>query len=182
MATDGGAGVWTGAGTGNAGSGNSQNVQPSIVVSCIIKYGNFTQSVDIGDGTITAAKLSAEIGAVQRAVQSTYANFPANTTMGNGPSITLDPGDWDISAIINVQAYGATVTTCVFGIDSGSSLNYGDNANYLQNPTASQIVGGCIAGYRVQPTTQTTYYLKLYAEYSGGPPQFKGRISARRVR
>lgn len=114
-------------------------------------------------------------------------NFPANSTMGDLGSITLTPGDWDLTAHLDATVNGATVTVVIMGISSttGNSftgLTQGDNQHNIIPPTAASDSSGTIAAYRVQPTTNTTYYLKYYAAYTVATPKAMGKLTARRMR
>lgn len=116
-------------------------------------------------------------------------NFPATTVFGDGTSIALTPGDWDVTAVLHADVKGTTTTQIIMGIstnpgNNGTGLGLGDNELSLGTPpsTALQFTAGCIANYRVSISATTTYYLKVYAAFTGTGPQYGCRLSARRIR
>jgi hypothetical protein len=140
-------------------------------------------------GTVTNDNaIAGSIGEYVSATQSSLTNFPATTAYGDGASIALTAGDWDISLQGDAVLNGATMTgTAIFGIsstsgNSASGLVNGDNAIQTAAPTATANGTGSIANFRVKLTGATTYYAKVRADYSAGNPQYRLRISARRVR
>jgi hypothetical protein len=130
------------------------------------------------------------VGEVFRGVQSTYTNFPTSTQYGDGTSIALTAGDWDLSAIMVTNINGATWSLNELGIssttgNSSSGLTGGDNhvfGAWANTATVITSMGLAIPSFRVQLTGNTTYYLKVSATYTAGTPQYKCRLSARRVR
>jgi hypothetical protein len=115
--------------------------------------------------------------------QFTSTNFPTSTQYGDGCSISLTAGDWDVSLQGDASLNGATMTgSAFFGVSSTSGnnntgLQFGDNAVVTTAPGSA-----CVSGHRVKLTATTTYYAKVRADYTGGPPQYRVRLSARRVR
>lgn len=113
---------------------------------------------------------------------------PATTTYGDLASISLTAGDWDISAMIVASPNTGTSMTGVFGGigtasgNNGAGLTTGDTYGGAAPPTAQYSPTITIPAKRVSISATTTYYLKMLMGYSGGTPQFSGRISARRVR
>lgn len=122
-------------------------------------------------------------------------NFPTTAQYGDavfdgGGSFTLTPGDWDISVNLAFFLNGSTIVvsssnpqiavTTTSG-NSSTGISTADNQAYINNPNSPVTVSfATIPSYRVSITASTTYYLKLYCEYTGGPPQYRCRISARR--
>jgi hypothetical protein len=101
--------------------------------------------------------------------------------------VNLTPGDWDVSAILDIQANGATTTVWYMGIsatsgNSAAGLSSGDNQSSGFLPTASLDGFSSIPPYRVSINSSTPYYLKYYAVYSVATPKATCRLSARRVR
>lgn len=102
-------------------------------------------------------------------------------------SITLTPGDWDISANFLYITNGASVVSCGAGIgtvtgNDGTGLVSGDSFAAVPPPTATYNSSGSISGYRVNPASGTIYYFKGTTQYTVATPRVYGRISARRVR
>lgn len=147
----------------------------------------------IGKGTATNDSAAAGyIGEYVESVVSTYTNLPGATTVwGNMTSISLTAGDWDVTGIINWIANGATVTAGIdldaiaISINSGTTTSdhvQGSNQVNVIAPSASTDRPGCIPNYRLSLSGTTTVYFKILATYSVANPQFKCRLSARRVR
>lgn len=133
-------------------------------------------------------KSASPIGAYVSASETSATNFPATTAYGDLTSITLTPGDWDISLVGHATANGATVTQILFGVsttsgNSATGLITGDNQAITASGSPSVNGGSTLAvpSVRVQPTVSTTYYLKYRAVYTVATPQAVGRISARRM-
>lgn len=122
------------------------------------------------------------------ASQTTPTNFPATTVYGDGASISLSPGDWDVDASLFSNLNGATITgqpTLGVSTTSGNSsvgLVAGDTTNVGPVPTATANSSCNVNAARFSLSATTTIYLKVRCDYSAGNPQYRGRISARRVR
>lgn len=114
--------------------------------------------------------------------------FPTSGNFGDGTSIILTAGDWDVSAVISALLPPNT-TEVQFGIsttsgNSGTGLSIGNNSLYITVPTgaASGNTGGNLAPYRQSLSGTTTLYLKVKATYTGTTPTYGCRLSARRMR
>lgn len=142
----------------------------------------------IGKGTATNDNASTGyIGEYVEALQSSLTNFPTSGQTGNNISISLTAGDWDISLIIYAVSNGATVDRVFTGVGTASGNSFtgvitGVNSTEVPPPNAVSSTGGGVPSYRVSIASTTTYYLKVYSEYTVATPQYQGRISARRVR
>jgi len=138
----------------------------------------------------TTTNDNAAAGYVGESVESVAGpvSAPASNTYGDITSITLTPGDWDISAIIvSILNTGVSITSVIGGIgtaagSNGAGLVVGDNQGYSVPPTSQYLPSITIPPKRVSINATTTYYLKMWMSYASGTPQFQGRISARRVR
>jgi hypothetical protein len=105
-------------------------------------------------------------------------------------SIELEPGDWEFFAQGTLSTNSATLSglnTIAIGTtdDGDPGLSVGISlglARFNNGAGSSSFSSMPLAGYRVQPTTTTTYYLVGQVAYSAGTPQWRGIISARRVR
>lgn len=102
-------------------------------------------------------------------------------------SISLTAGDWDVCISGEGVLNTSTTTEMAVGIsitpgNSSTGLASGDNFNDIGLPISTDNTGFSIPLVRQNLTTTTTVYFKIYAVYSLGTPQFRGRISARRVR
>lgn len=124
----------------------------------------------------------------------TLTNFAASGTFGDftGGGLALTAGEWELTFFVEFAANGATFTgqEIVFGIgdvsgdgtEAALNLTRGLNVSSDIVPTADYDVTECIPSYRVSLSSTTTYYGKLKASYTGGPPQYRGRLQARRIR
>lgn len=118
------------------------------------------------------------------------AAVPTSNQYGDATSITLTPGDWEISAQLYWVASGATWSQFEIGIstttgNNSSNLILGDNdlaaiwASSGSTPLSGSLT---ISGYRLGLSVTTTVYLKEKLIYSAATPTASGRISARRIR
>jgi hypothetical protein len=119
--------------------------------------------------------------------QTTVSNYFGSDTFGDGATISsLPPGEWDVSGAVQSNRNGASVTIVYLGCspNSGTSaagLTIGDN--YFQGPGPVGTVD-CycfVPPFRVSQTAAAAYYLKCAAQYTVATPQYRCRISARRV-
>ena len=120
--------------------------------------------------------------------QTSATNFASSSTYADGATITIPPGEWDVSGIGVSLLNSSTTTVILFGVSNSTPTNSfsdrqdGDNAGTAPVPTDnSQRHITAIPAYRVSVATSTPYYLKALAAFSAGNPQYLCRISARRV-
>lgn len=144
----------------------------------------------IGKGTATNDSAAAGyIGEYVESVITTQQAVGATGVWTNGTSISLSAGDWDVSAIIEAQANGATLTDYQIVISkySGTTTTdhvYGDN--YFDDLRAYgtgdyQILN--VPNYRISVAATTTVYLKVWVAYSAGSPKLRTcKLFARRAR
>lgn len=143
----------------------------------------------IGTGTND----SANAGNVGEYLSGYTANVPATSNVAIAIStITLTPGDWDVSANCLTSPDSGTVAftaiVCYVGATSGNNTtgrNIGDNdcepsPSNVNNANAN--ITCAIPAVRVSVAGSTPYYLKVRANWSTSTVKLYGRISARRVR
>lgn len=138
----------------------------------------------------TTTNDSAVVGWVGEYISSSsivYGSVGTSTQYFDLASITLTAGDWDLSGVCYYRANGGTVVynDCGIGTATGnSSTGLVDGDTSLEGPpsVAAYQTSLTIPGVRKSIAATTTYYLKGNVQYSVATPQFKGRISARRVR
>lgn len=139
-------------------------------------------------GTIAGG--NAVAGTVGETISSkfTATNVPTTTQWGDGTSIALTKGDWLISGFYDLLNNGATITAgnsgigAVAGNDSTGLVN-GDNAANVNVPAVAISSGSTsIPMWRANITSNTTYYLKINLTYTVATPQWRGRITAVRIR
>lgn len=151
--------------------------------------GVFTPTAGIQGVTTNSSAATGLIGEYVESLIVTPTNIPGATgAYGDGTSISLTAGDWDVSAVVASYLNGSTMTTSFwFGISTtsgNSATGLTEGINYInQNiPSVTTSRGGSLAPYRILLSGTTTVYLKLFANYSLGNPQFTARLSARRMR
>lgn len=108
---------------------------------------------------------------------------------GDLASISLTPGEWDLTGQALYFSNGATTTTNVHvGISttSGNSttgLNLGDNWMIADKGTSSGTYTPItISGHKITVTSDTTYYLKARASTSTTNLEVAYRITARKIK
>lgn len=132
------------------------------------------------------------VGEYVESVISTYTNVPgASAAWGNMASISLTAGDWDVTGLANFIANGATVPAGIDADEIAISVNSGNTttdhvqgSNQLQTlvPSSATDHSGSIPAYRLSLSATTTVYFKVIFTYSVATPQYKCRLSARRMR
>lgn len=135
----------------------------------------------------TGDAAAGNIGEFIQSRQTTLINFPTTTQFGDGASISLTPGDWDVTFVVDGNVNAATMTAFTAGISSTSGnsstgLQFGDNELSSIVPTVATDSSIVIPTFRVSLAATTTYYGKVSATYSLGNPQYRCRLSARRMR
>ena len=118
--------------------------------------------------------------------QITSVNFGTSGTYFDACSVVLTPGIWDLTGSAYCGSAGATVTAMEGFIGTAAGNNntgrlFYANAFGIFIPNGSMNSSGCVSGYRVVVTSNTTYYLKLTANYSVSTPQYYAKIRAVRV-
>jgi hypothetical protein len=120
--------------------------------------------------------------------QPSDTNYTTSAQYTDGTGFELPSGRWSIDA--NVYSTLSTATSTgpwIIGIsttsgNSGTGLNAGQNAAFHLPPTASNASNTNVPGYIVALTANTSHYLKIYGTYTSGPPQYRCRMSAKRLR
>lgn len=160
---------------------SSDGVWRLIGISSLV--GN--QIFGVTDGS---SALAGRIGESVIARVSTATNFTTSGQYNNITSISLTAGDWDVSGCSYIVRNGATYTDGVglaISLFSGNTTTdhvSGDNEVSLSMPNNTGASSPTIPTYRMSLTSTSTVYLKVYGAYTGGPLQYYGRISARRMR
>lgn len=138
----------------------------------------------------TATNDSATAGTIGEYISSTTAgnvNFPLTTVWGDILSITLTPGDWDVTGVLVHFPNGGTQTDAEMAVSltSGNSttgLALGDNWVLGLPGTAITDETLLVPAWRRSVAVSTPIYLKYEATYTVATPKGQARISARRVR
>lgn len=122
-------------------------------------------------------------------VISVATDFPTSTQYGDLTSITLPPGDWDVTGVVNANQNGATFLNFQAGVsvtggNSSTGLLLGDTSASMFGPQTG-VAGNVTAGvYNVRFSflVATPIFLKYFGNYSVATPNATGRLSARRWR
>jgi hypothetical protein len=137
----------------------------------------------------TTTNDNATAGTVGEYVSSVagYSNFPTSGQYGDLTSISLTAGDWDVTVVATLTENSSTISLIGIGVSAASGndstgLVRGNNYIECVRPYNTNDVGCSVPNVRVSISATTTYYFKYVSSYTSGPPQAKGRISARRVR
>lgn len=118
---------------------------------------------------------------------SSGVSITSSATFVDITSITLTPGDWDISGFGILSFVGTSTGNSNIAVSAFSGNTVTDHIqgdNYATTTAASSSGGNwtmTIPAWRVSITTSTTYYLKGLATFVPGTVTALGRISARRV-
>jgi len=119
---------------------------------------------------------------------SASASFPTSDAYGDLTSIALTSGDWMVGATVNADKGAGNWSDVRFGItpnsgNSATGLVYGDN--FIESGWTSwatpTTVALAIVNYRINITSNTTYYFKYRATYAATPTA-TGRLTAVRIR
>jgi hypothetical protein len=120
---------------------------------------------------------------IRSAVASGSSISLSTTVAANITSISLTPGIWDVSSIINSTAQTTTCTAYISSISTTSATTgtNGDNRADGQPPSSTLATSVSIPAYRLTLAATTTVYLVAQANFSAGTVTVFGRISATRV-
>jgi hypothetical protein len=138
-------------------------------------------------GRTNGSAISAgHVGEVVEGKQTSITTFPTTATYGDGASVSLTSGVWLLSAYIDGELNGSTTQSILLGINttsgnSGAGLTFGDTLVACLPPTATSNTSACLPQVIFRPTTTTTHYLKVRAEYSAGTPRYRCRLTAVRI-
>lgn len=158
---------------------------------------SFTGAITVTGGIVgsigTTDATAGNVGEYMESKQTTNTSINASSTYQDlAGGITLTPGDWDVSMIVNVSNQsGGSTTFATWGIGtttgaSGAGLITGENSGDMTFKTALTAAGddftGVVPPYRIKVSVSTSYYPKIFMVYTGTAPKFVGRMSARRVR
>lgn len=139
-------------------------------------------------GTITNNDAAAgSVGQYIESKSAVAANFPTTNQFGDVGSISLTAGDWDVTLIIESTANGSVVSTWLAGIsittgNSATGLVAGENEVFILPPSSSSDMTAVVPSYRMSLSGTTIVYGKILGTYITATPQYKYRLSARRMR
>ena len=100
-------------------------------------------------------------------------------------SLTLTPGDWDITGVLDFSLAGATTSSLRAGINSTTNA-FGAQDTFVNTPLVvtalTDTCGKVVPVMRVSIAANTTYHLVGQATFTAGAVTAYGTIRARRVR
>lgn len=158
---------------------------------------NGTNALKISDGAAVAIRGTtiaddATSGYVGQMISSVtgHVNITISEAFSDITSITLPPGDWDISLLVVFEKFEAVYSTVVnqtmIGTQPGNDPSGAETGNNLSIRGFTDLGwtydAHAIPAYRVSISVTTDYYLKVYSDTFSGTARAIGRISARRVR
>lgn len=151
----------------------------------IASSGTIKSFMVVGTGTNDSAPTGRMGEKIESVVGAT--NFPSTGVMGDLTSISLTPGDWNVSALLAASRNGATITEVSAGISvnsgtSGVGLVDGNTNAHTTGPTATNRTFIVIPDVAMSVSVATTVYLKYTADFTVATPQAAGRLTARRPR
>lgn len=168
---------------------NGTTLTLSSTVNSNISFDNAATHGIVGTTTNNSAA-SGNVGEYIESVISSATSVPTSTQWGDGTTITLGAGDWEVTAVVVYELNGATVVLngeWYSGIslttgNSATGLVYGSNQVGGLAPVTSVDSTQVTPAYRLSLASSTPIYMKLFTQYSVGTPKFIGRLSARRMR
>jgi hypothetical protein len=131
------------------------------------------------------------IGEVIASSVTSAASCGASGTYWDATSIELTAGEWDITGIVQLNVGTASMSTLTFEIgvsttsgNATTGLTAGTNYLIYSNLySAFSNLGLVLPSYRVQLSSTTTHYLKVYSgTRSSGTPTYTCILRARRMR
>lgn len=176
-----------------AGVTNSYGLIVNPNTGAVNNYGSWLRGITIIDnfrGTTTndnaAAGMVGEY--ISATVLSGAAVAIATATATNVASISLTPGDWDVSGFITA-GYTGTAMTRLLGWTSASSAtlpvfpnNGGAGGHESINGTSGIGLNTVVGVQRFSLATTTSIYLSTYVTFTNGAAAVFGFIRARRMR
>jgi hypothetical protein len=139
-------------------------------------------------GTVAGGNATAgNVGQYVETTVTTATNWATSGQYGDATSISLTAGDWDVTFILTASRNGATFNEAVAGIsqtagNSSTGLTTGTNQILGPGPVATSDSNLIVPNFRINLTSTTTIYGKISGTYTVATPQYRCRLSARRIR
>jgi hypothetical protein len=115
-------------------------------------------------------------------------NVPTSGQFGDNISVALTAGTWVVSYNLDLITNGATITAGNSGIGTATGNNSTgvtngvNGANLNVAPSGVSAASTAMSPWYTTIAGTTSYYLKISVTYSAATPQYRGRISAFRIR
>jgi hypothetical protein len=137
--------------------------------------------------TTNDAAAAGFVGEYVEVKNNSATSCPTSGTIGGDHTISLTAGDWDASFTLYYDENAATTATqsdAWIGTVTGNSATGRDLGNNYGTLLLSAIDEHVLAvpSYRISIASTTSYYLKVRCYYTGTAPDYRYRLSARRVR
>lgn len=141
-----------------------------------------TAKSEISELQIQAAAAES-IGDFEESYNASSINFAGDNVFTVAAQLTVPAGKHDIEIGIYFARAGATVTQVFAGLSTTSSNDGTGMAAPLNTVYPSNTADSATAGksVRVDLAVQTTLYLKAYARYSSGQPQYRCYMARRKA-
>lgn len=170
-----------GAATGQAPAVQAIGDDTNILLSVTGKGTGGVRIQGVTDGSVAAA------GYVGETMSATFSavNITTSNVAQSLASITLTPGDWDVTGyVMYTVGTGATMTIWLAGLNTVTNA-LPSVGNYFQSGGSLTATGGASAPTpvsRQNVTTNTTVFMVGQAVFSGGAVTATGFLRARRMR
>jgi hypothetical protein len=135
-------------------------------------------------GTIaTVTNDNAAPGFVGEYSSTTFSGVGLTTSVSaNLASMSLTPGDWDVSGGVSLVGSVSNMSNAAFGA-STTSLGFGSSGTYHQiTGSVMGNIAGAIPVVRLSLSATTTVFLVALASFASGTASASGIFRARRVR
>lgn len=156
---------------------------------------------DVGDLTVAGSVTPSQTGGIigtttnNNATAGSVGEFPTPTNLSavaltsnasaNCASVSLTPGDWEVTGMVEIAAAGSTLITNSFGGVSTTSATLGALGTYWQianNFSAGALIAMPVPVTRVPLTTTTTVYLVANAGFTTSTATASCTMHVRRPR
>lgn len=125
----------------------------------------------------------AAAGKVGQLLSATASNVAlTNATAINVVSLTLTPGDWDVTGAVNLRPSGGTVTQFIAGMVTTSASSPVFPNRIVDSGSFTGVEEYALPTVRYSVSANTTIYLVVSAGFTSGTATSDGLLRARRVR
>ncbi|MEB6223709.1 hyaluronate lyase N-terminal domain-containing protein [Pantoea anthophila] len=126
---------------------------------------------------------SAATGDIGEVMQSTtLTTSMTNATSINLATITLTPGDWELTGVVSIRPSSATLTQVIAGMSTTTAATPVFPNRSVVSSSSSQVQEFNTPSVRYILSAPTTIYLVASAGFTSGTVTGDGYLKARRVR
>lgn len=167
----------TAASTSAGNASSSASAASSSAASASASAAAAASPSGVTDGSNAAAGKVGQVITNQQTGVSLTSGTPVNLT-----SITLTPGDWDVSGTVLLSSSGVNITLSFGGLNTASaSLPAFPNVTRIETQGGTTSMQNAVPSVRFNVTTNTTVNLVGQATFSTGTGSGSGFIRARRM-